>query len=337
MTAAPSVTVLLPLFEHGDTIGDALASIQKQTFADLAIHVLDDGSTDCGPEVVLAAAARDPRVRLTRYEHRGIVATLEAGLATVQSAFVARMDADDHSAPHRLERQLAVMAADPGLAAVDCQVELGPCEITGGGMRQYVEWVNGLLEWESLRDALFEEAPLVHPATLMRTAAVRGVGGYQVGPGPEDYSLWLRLVGDGWRLGKVPEFLFTWRDGPGRLTRTDPRCSRDAIMELKVRMIPELLPTVRSGVQIWGAGPTGRRLMRRLVAAGIPIVRVYDLAPRLIGRELFGAPVVSLHEFPRNPTPICLVALGRRAGKAQTRDFMRQHQLNSWEHFLFVS
>ena len=333
----PPVTVLLPLYQHGDTIGAALASMLAQTYTDLAIHVLDDGSTDQGPQVVADVAAGDPRVRLFRFDHRGIVVTLESGLAAVRSPFVARMDADDYSAPRRLEMQMAAMAADPQLAAVDCQVELGGCQITGGGMRQYVDWVNGLLSWGSLRDALFEEAPLVHPATVLRTEALREVGGYQESAGPEDYSLWLRLVGAGWRLGKVPETLFTWADSPGRLTRVDPRCTREAQLALKVRMLPELVPGVRAGVQVWGAGPTGRRLMRQLAAAGIPIVRIYDFAKRLLGRELFGAPVVSLYDLPAHPSPICLVALGRRPAKERVREFMGHHQLKCWEHFLFVS
>lgn len=337
MIPVPLVTVLLPLYQHGPTIGAALASMQAQTMAELAIHVLDDGSTDHGPEVVSAAAGDDPRIRLFRFPHRGIVATLREGMASVESPFMARMDADDLSSPLRLVRQLDALAAAPELAAVDCQVRLAGSEVTGAGMQQYVDWANGLLDWVALRDALFEESPLVHPATLVRTEAVRGVGGYLEGEGPEDYSLWLRLVGAGWQLGKVPEFLFTWADPPGRLTRTDPRCSLKAIMGLKVRMLPELVPAVRNGVQVWGGGPTGRRLMRRLQGAGIPIHRIFDIDPKLIGRELHGAPVLSLYDLPQHRRPVCLIALGQRRAKRLAREFLSQHDLQSWEHFLFVS
>jgi glycosyltransferase involved in cell wall biosynthesis len=337
LTSTPLVTVLLPLYQHGYSVGAALASIQAQSVGDMAIFVLDDGSSDEGPARVAAAATLDERIRLFRFPHRGIVATLSEGLAAVQSPFVARMDADDLAAPLRLERQLEMLNLAPEMAAVDCQVEIAHSEVTGAGMRQYVKWVNSLTEWTVLRDALFEESPLVHPAALMRTDAVRAVGGYVEGDGPEDYSLWLRLVGGGWRLGKVAERLFTWADPPDRLTRNDPRCSLNAIMDLKVRMLPELLPEVRDGVQVWGAGPTGRRLMKRLRSAGIEVMRIYDIDPNLIGKELHGAPIFSLYDFPAHSSPICLVALGQRKAKALVADFLRQNQLVAWQHFLFFS
>jgi len=337
MTSVPPITVLLPLYQHGDTVGDALVSMQAQTLTEISIHVLDDGSTDDGPDIVAAAAALDPRVRLFRYPHRGIVATLQDGLSTVRSPFAARMDADDISAPERLEHQLAALVASPTTAAMDCQVHIAESGITGAGMRQYVEWANRLLSWEALRGALFEESPMIHPASLMRTEAVREVGGYLEGEGPEDYSLWLRLVGAGWRLGKVPQYLFTWSDPPGRLTRVDPRCSLRALMGLKVKMLPDLVPGVRDGVQVWGAGPTGRRLMQRLRQAGIPVVRIFDIDPRLLGRELHGAPVTSLYEFPSHSSPICLIALGQRKAKALAKDFLVQQGMVSWEHYLFFS
>jgi hypothetical protein len=337
LTSIPLVTVLLPLYQHGPSVASALASIQAQSITDLAIYVLDDGSTDEGPEIVAEAAIRDERIRLFRFPHRGIVATLSEGLEAVQSAYMARMDADDLASPRRLQRQLEMLKLSPDVAAVDCQVEIAQSEVTGAGMRQYVNWVNSLLEWRALRDALFEESPLVHPATLLRTEAVRAVGGYVEGVGPEDYSLWLRLVGAGWRLGKVPECLFTWADPPGRLTRNDPRCSLDAIMDLKVRMLPELLPAAQEGVQVWGAGPTGRRLMKRLRTAEIPIRRIYDIDPKLIGRELHGVPIFSLYDFPSYSSPICLIALGQRKAKSVAADFLQRHELAAWTHFLFFS
>ncbi len=337
MVDDPLVTVLMPLYEHGDTVARAVRSMLGQSLENLRVLVVDDGSTDDGARQVAQLAARDSRLALLRRSHEGIVATLQAGLERVKTPFVARMDADDWSAPDRLALQLELLASDPGLAAVDCQVELAPGATTGYGMKHYVSWVNSQCDWPTIHAHLLEESPLIHPATLLRLEAVRAVGGYVDGPWPEDYSLWLRLVAAGYRLGKVPRPLFTWSDSPGRLTRTDRRCTQESHARLKVAMLPELMPTVRSGVQIWGAGPSGRRLQRSLQEAGIPVLRIYDVRAGLIGSQRDGVPIHSVYDYPRFTAPICLVALGQPRAKALTMQFLRDHGLQPWEHFLFVS
>ncbi len=337
MADVPLITVLMPLYEHGDSVGSALQSMLKQTVGRLQVVVVDDGSTDGGPEIVAGVAEQDARVTLIRRSHQGIVAALQAGLDRIVTPYVARMDADDWSAPERLARQLELLTSEPSLAAVDCQVALAAGPTTGYGMKRYVSWVNGHGDWNAMRNHLLEESPLVHPASLMRTEALRAVGGYVDGPWPEDYALWLRLVAAGYRLGKVQETLFTWSDPPQRLTRTDGRCTAEAHLALKVAILPRLLPEVRAGVQIWGAGPTGRAWHHRLLEAGIPVLRIFDVKAGLIGTERHGAVVHSVDDLPRHPRPICLIALGQPKAKALTLQFLTEHGLKPWEHYLFVS
>ena len=70
-----------------------------------------------------------------------------------------------------------------------------------------------------------------------RRAAVVRAGGCRQGDFPEDYDLWLRLHQSGHRMAKLPVVLLDWRDSPARLSRTDPRCSREAFDRLRARYL----------------------------------------------------------------------------------------------------
>jgi glycosyltransferase involved in cell wall biosynthesis len=101
--AAPRVTILLPVWNARATLPRAVASLRAQTLADWGLLAVDDGSTDGGGGwLERAAAADEPRLRVLRRPHAGLVAALNAGLAAARGELVARMDADDECHPERL-------------------------------------------------------------------------------------------------------------------------------------------------------------------------------------------------------------------------------------------
>ena len=334
----PVISVVMPVHNHESLCGRALASIRRQSCTAIEAIVVDDGSTDRTREHLLAAAAADPRVQMLSVSHRGIAGALRAGVEQARGEFIARMDADDFCSGQRFEHQLEYLRSDDRFGAVDCLVDLEESQATGGGMRSYVEWLNSLAGWDRIRAALFEESPLVHPAVLMRREALDKAGGYLEEPGPEDYSLWLRMVEAGYRLGKTPHRLFTWSDPPERLTRIGDDYRQDAFMALKARFLPRLHSrTNREGVQIWGAGPTGRRFARHLVSQGVRVHRFFDVDPRKIGNTLCGAPVLALDELPAHRAVLTLVALGTRAAKMKVCEWCRVHGFEVVRDYLFVA
>src|SRR5690606_24435607 len=122
------------------------------------------------------------------------VAALEAGRAACGGELIARMDADDVAHPARLAEQVAALDADPELAGLGCNVAMFPRRRVGQGMELYVRWLNGLADPAAVERERFVESPLVHPAALIRAAALEAVGGYVERGWPEDYDLWLRLL-----------------------------------------------------------------------------------------------------------------------------------------------
>src|SRR4051812_13093368 len=94
-TAPPRVSVLLPARDAAATVDEAMASVLGQTLPAFEVIAVDDGSADDTAARLEAWAARDARVRLLRCPARGLVATLNEGLAACRAPLVARMDADD--------------------------------------------------------------------------------------------------------------------------------------------------------------------------------------------------------------------------------------------------
>jgi cellulose synthase/poly-beta-1,6-N-acetylglucosamine synthase-like glycosyltransferase len=324
----PKVSVLMPCYNAGETLPEALESLACQTLADFEIVVVDDGSEDGTPEILRSWAARDPRLRVIGTPHRGIVAALQTGLDECRAPLVARMDADDRSLPGRLEQQLAFMDSHPMVAAAGCLVRAIPPNQVRQGFAIYLEWQNALVSDEDIRREIFVESPFAHPSVVFRRQAVEQAGGYQDHGWPEDYDLWLRLYLTGERFGKVPEVLLEWRESPARLTRADSRYSLENFLRAKAHYLALGPLAGRGAVIVWGAGMMGRRLSKHLAREVLPLVAFVDIDPRKIGHSRRGLPILApeaLPEFWQNcDRPALIAAVGARGARGLIRARLNQ-------------
>ena len=293
----PRVSVLLPAWNAADTLEACLASLHRQTEPDWEAVVVDDGSSDATARVVSEAALRDPRLAVVVRPHRGVVAALRAGLDKCRGTYVARMDADDVMRRDRLRAQADALDAAPSLVGVSCHVRICPRRNLTGGLRQYERWLNGIATPGDVRRDAFVECPVAHPTLMMRREALARLG-YRDVPWPEDYDLVLRALAAGLRIGVVPRRLVAWRDGPSRLSRTDPRYAREAFAACKAHYLAHGFLARSDAYVLWGYGGTGRALRRALAAHARRPAAVVEVSPRRIGQRIHGAPVISPADLP---------------------------------------
>ena len=332
----PLVSVLLPYRDVAPTIEAALRSMLDQSIASLEVLAVDDGSRDDGPGRVRAIAERDGRVRCLAGGGRGIATALGTALRAAKGRYLARMDGDDVSLEHRLERQLEAMEKDIGLGCVGVQVEGFPRQAVGEGMRRYIDWQNGLITPEDHARELFVEAPLCHPSVLLRRDALEDAGGWRDVPWPEDYDLWLRLDARGWGLAKVPEVLFRWRHREGRATFQDARYGLDRFREVKAEHLARRILATRKPFAMWGAGPTGKRTARSLEAHGLRPCWFIDIDPRKVGRTARGAPIIEAASvLPGGP--FVVVAVGARGARELIRHELAARGFDEGVDYLFAS
>lgn len=112
-----SVSVIVALFNKEEYIARTLDSILAQTFRDFEVIVVDDGSTDGGPEVIRGYT--DPRIRMIHQENSGPGSARNRGIRDSSGRFVAFLDADDEWMPRFLERSVKWLEECP-----DCDVSL---------------------------------------------------------------------------------------------------------------------------------------------------------------------------------------------------------------------
>jgi glycosyltransferase involved in cell wall biosynthesis len=313
--------VILPAWNAAGTLAAALDSIRRQTFTDWELVVVDDGSTDATPEVLAAAARREPRLRWVRQPHGGIVRTLHAALALARGAWFARMDADDASTPDRLAAQVQMLTTSPDVGLASCQVRFGGDSTRNAGLARHVAWLNTLVTPEDIARNRFIESPVAHPSVLFRRELLERHGSYREGPFPEDYELWLRWLEQGVRFAKVPRELLAWNDPPGRLSHRDPRYSPDAVHTAKAPYLVRAIQERGHGreVWVWGAGRVTRRRVDRLVAAGLGVRGFIDVDSKKWGRHRDGRQVVGPAGLPSPRTAFVVVQVGRLGA----REFIR--------------
>jgi CDP-glycerol glycerophosphotransferase len=106
MTGSPRISVVVPFYNNGDVLGDCLQSIASQTFTDLEVIMVDDGSTDNGTEVARKWAESDPRFILVHSDRGGPGGARNRGVERARGEFLAFVDADDMLPPHAYEVML---------------------------------------------------------------------------------------------------------------------------------------------------------------------------------------------------------------------------------------
>jgi glycosyltransferase involved in cell wall biosynthesis len=202
----PPCDVIIPARNAAVTLPAALASALAQTAPDLRVIVVDDGSRDDTAAVARHIAETDPRVTVLRRTGGGIAAAMNAGIAAGDAPFVARLDADDLSAPDRHARQIAHLLSHPDTVAVSgAHHEIRANDTPTGRIHR-----PALLSRADPARAPAVEHALTQPFLMVRRTALTAIGGYRPFPVSEDSDLYWRLAALG-QLVSLPEVMGHYR------------------------------------------------------------------------------------------------------------------------------
>jgi GT2 family glycosyltransferase len=193
----PPLSVILPVHNGMPYVGDSVASLLAQSFADFELLIGDDGSDDGGSALLRGEAERDRRIRLLRRERPSGLAASQNWLASeARAPLIAVAHADDLSYPDRLRRQVDIFAAEPD---VDLVGTLWDGIDERGRRVRPGDW------WRLVRRSPF--APFSHSSAMFRRASFERAGGYR--PEAEyweDLDLYYRIAATG-RVVVVPQVL----------------------------------------------------------------------------------------------------------------------------------
>ena len=221
---SPAVSVVLPCYNAHRHLGRALDSVRDQTFRDVEILVVDDGSTDPETKAFLDGLGAD--VRVVRQENRGLAGARNAGFRAARGEYVLPLDCDDWIDPTFLEKGVAILKQRPDIAYAFAHIALEG-EKTG-------VLAKGFNAFEQL---FLNQLPY---CLLIRRRVWESLGGYDetMRAGYEDWEFNIRAAARGHYGLAIPEPLFHYRVSSAGMLQTVSRRQHGRLW----RAVPERHP-----------------------------------------------------------------------------------------------
>ncbi|MGA2009578.1 MAG: glycosyltransferase [Solirubrobacteraceae bacterium] len=218
MTSQPPVSVVMPCFNAQRSVAAALDSILGQSYPNLEVIALDDGSTDSTRAILECYALAHPGLRvLCAPVNHGLIATLNRGVREAGGDLIARMDADDIAVPWRIARQVNALTLRPEIGVVGSATRL----VGVDGRRRLRPRPARWLEPAGARFMAVLGTPFAHCTIVARRAVMRA---HPYGAGSdsrhtEDYELFTRMLRAGVTFLNLDEPLMTVRVDPEGVSR----------------------------------------------------------------------------------------------------------------------
>ncbi len=207
------VTVVLPAFNAERYIGPTLDSVLGQSYTNLEVWVVDDGSTDRTAEIAQGYAGADNRVHVLRQKNSGVAAARNRAIRESRGAYVAPIDADDLWHKSKLEKQVRLMAASPDIVGLiytwSERIDENNEILSGYGNQLGVQgdvWLP-LLLGNFIGNS---SSPLIRRAVLERVSTYNQDFKERGAQGCEDWDLYLRIA-EHYEFACIPEYLVRYR------------------------------------------------------------------------------------------------------------------------------
>ncbi|WP_419581042.1 glycosyltransferase family 2 protein [Stieleria magnilauensis] len=205
----PDVSVLMTVYNGMPYLAEAVESIRAQTYSRWKMIIVDDGSTDESGDYL--DSLDDDRITVLHQDNAGTAVASNHGLKLCDTEFLARMDSDDICDPTRLEKQVAFLRDHPSVGLVGSQ-------IVPRGAQKAGRVIPLATDHQSIYSQLRKgQHAMCHPTILMRTALLKGIGGYWKQHGMFDaWDMFLRM-GEVGELANLPEPLLEYRIHTGSI------------------------------------------------------------------------------------------------------------------------
>lgn len=200
----PAISVLMPVYNGERFLKEAIESILLQTFTDFEFIIINDGSFDNTENII--QSYKDQRIVYIKNEtNLKLIKALNRGVMIARGKYLARMDADDISAPNRLKLQFDYMEKHPDIAAISAgTINISDKGCIKGGST-YFSCTSSL---SLLYTSLFR-TPLSHPASFIKTEILKNIyySDNEESLHIEDLVLWNSLMRHGYKLANLKDKL----------------------------------------------------------------------------------------------------------------------------------
>jgi glycosyltransferase involved in cell wall biosynthesis len=215
------VSVIIPCYNHGQYLDEAVDSIVHQTFQDFEVIVVNDGSTD---ELTIEKLKHydKPKTMVLHITNQGLAAARNNGIRKAQGEYILPLDADDYFESTFLEKAVSILDNQPEVGVVSCGIRyFGFSNRTvmpkGGDVRVCLA-KSGVIGNSMFRKLCWEQA----------SGYNEHIEAY------EDWDFWLRVTKRGWLIHVIREYLFNYRQHPVSM-RIEARSIRPLLVKQLVQ------------------------------------------------------------------------------------------------------
>lgn len=236
----PKISVVMPAYNAGRFIGEAIDSILRQTYDQFELIIINDGSVDDTAEIVRSFA--DARIRFTdKTRNSGLVAVRNLGMLLANGKYIALLDADDVAYPERFFKQVDFLENNPEVAMIGSNMEIID---ENGRLLKTIRYpaTSARIPSELLFGNYFAQSAMMIRRDSLPTEMYRNF------PGVEDYDLWIRIADTG-KVWNLQETLVKYRTHDSGITQR-----KEAEIENHLRII------VRRNLERLGLSPTNEEL-----------------------------------------------------------------------------
>lgn len=203
----PLVSVIMPSYNHRQYVVDAIQSVLAQTYRNIELVVVDDGSQD-GSSDLLKELSREHGFSLHLGRNGGLCRTLNKGVQHSHGKYIAPIASDDVWVHDKLERQVRLLESNDAIAACSGgHLKISP---TGEPLPFYKQRFYRAAEL-SFEDVFLWRGTLSGPLAMVRRSVFDQTAGYDESCTVEDWDLWLRIANLGYKLYRMPHILGFYR------------------------------------------------------------------------------------------------------------------------------
>lgn len=204
------VTYVMPCYNQGQYVEEAIKSIISQDYDRIELIVINDGSTDCTERVIfnLEAACRDrfERFRVVSRENKGFVYSLNEGLGWAKGEYFALLASDDVLFSFKTSKMIEVLSREEQ----DVVAAYGGVEIIDE-FGQHIRQIKPRPGYYGFDEIFLKKCPYQTPTQLIRTSALRGIGGFDRKFISEDWVMLLNLTNDGGKIVIIDDVVTKYR------------------------------------------------------------------------------------------------------------------------------
>ena len=243
MKEMPLISVIVPVYRVEQYLDRCLRSITEQTYRNLEIILVDDGSPDNSGAICDAWAAKDSRIRVIHKKNAGAGAARNTALDAATGEIISMIDSDDYLEVHMYEHLLSLMTEDVDIAECDiCWTERDDLPMEDGSKAEIrvCDMEEAMLL--HIRDEIFCQTP---PNKLYRSSAVRDIR-FPEGNLIDDEFFTYRVIGNARKLARSSACMYAYRQQPGSAMHKSFSLRRLQGLEAKVQRLAYLRQRIPS-------------------------------------------------------------------------------------------